>query len=103
MMRLEVVLAMVADDSDKEFLRDLARDARVLRRSLAGCQGVRARSLSPWSARLRRLILLPVHHTISCILRLSSESCLSEFSTSIGIVMHHGYGQTFMFREQATV
>lgn len=102
-MRLEVVLVMVADDSDKEFLRDLARDARVLRRSLAGCQGVRARSLSPWSARLRRLILLPVHHTISCILRLSSESCLSEFSTSIGIVMHHGYGQTFLFREQATV
>lgn len=46
MMRLEVVLVMVADDSDKEFLRDLARDARVLRR----CQGVRpesARSLSP--------------------------------------------------------
>lgn len=47
-MRLEVVLVMVADDSDKEFLRDLARDARVLRR----CQGVRvrpesARSLSP--------------------------------------------------------
>lgn len=32
MMRLEVVLVMVADDSDKEFLRDLARDARVLRR-----------------------------------------------------------------------
>lgn len=50
MMRLEVVLVMVADDSDKEFLRDLARDARVLRR----CQGLRvgvrpesARSLSP--------------------------------------------------------
>lgn len=100
-LELEVVLVMV-----KEFLRDLARDARVLRRSLAGCQGPgspRTGSLSPWSARLRRLILLPVHHTISCILRLSSESCLSEFSTSIGIVMHHGYGQTFMFREQATV
>lgn len=102
-MRLEVVLVMVADDSDKEFLRDLARDARVLRRSLQGVHPESARSLSPWSARLRRLILLPVHHTISCILRLSSESCLSEFSTSIGIVMHHGYGQTFMFREQATV
>lgn len=99
-MRLEVVLVMVADDSDKEFLRDLARDARVLRLRRCHC---RESTPSLHCRRVRRLILLPVHHTISCLLRLSSESCLSEFSTSIGIVMHHGYGQTFLFREQATV
>lgn len=38
MMRLEVVLVMVADDSDKEFLRDLARDARVLRLRRCHCR-----------------------------------------------------------------